>query len=1641
MSARKVISFRETRPGEVWKSPKGWRAKNQDGSAQTFDSKEQAEQFAKGKKEEKKKKPQKSEQSTSSEETVQALKNIGTTPTETTMSEEKAKSFVSKFMEKAKNVSKGMAKVIKEAPLATKQFITDTEFRNKALKKSASMLRDNASSLAKTIVASAKSEATDFARPFTAPATIINRIKKGEKPLLTKDEKFSLYSGLVYWGCIIGSFSMSHMGGYGGMTAMDAGTEIGDAFMHSYTLHTAFGVVATMMKGAFKDNPPSKEEIEKAIKDGSINPDDVKKAIEEDTTLSDEDKEGYLEQLGDMNDDPNKLFLFVEQIENTNLFMNIFGAAGFIPDNFVVSTGALYDYSPWAMAKEIFSKGADVITKLGKEDEPKVKEVENFIKLYADQMESTTDEDMLYLATLDSKPYGKITKAVNDGAEKHKKEEKKKKTKKALQMKMARSVAIEYLSRQSAYKDKKKVVNQDGKESTIYIYSDEHIKKRHKEKSKKIEKLRKCVSDFRSKYRRDIDGSDERKSVVALAVSLIDLTYERVGNPTSAENGHFGITGLQKRHIKFSNGKAILTYIGKSGVKQTKEITDSKVVSKLKEITKKKSKAENIFTYGEDFCVSARLVNAYLKDFGISAKDIRGFHANEEMKKALKAIRKESGKLPSEEKEKSKQLKKEFSQALKQVAKIVGHQHSTLKNQYLVPHLQEAFLEKGKVITSLKTAKKTDAEKEDEQVEDIHKKNPKERPPRYDLRKRRIEEEDKDLDTADKDLSLKHEDYKRASLEERVAMMWLVADDRVYVWNTETERTTKVKPSTLKKYPQKYKILKYDETEEETEDEEDFISEEEDFISEEEEDFTGEIGEDDEVTEEIDTSVTEKKEEPKKEEPKKKEPKKKEPKKEKSKEETLKEEVLKEEDPIGEQVQDLSSKGLSSYADEIKGSELGDKVKEKIMKEISAVYDNFSKKDRNETMSSKDLKEIMENSNPSAKDLSDDEIAKAYSNKMIIDTFLTDPDKVGDNSLKAEELGQQVFIQINQYDDNLKKKLEENIDTKLSGLDNKSDEYAKLKAKKDALGVNRVMSSNKGSGVIGLLLGGVEPKHFSDLSHAEEVKEKFKAVSDYLNSKDEGSRQEMVRDIVRSSSFDEIEESFKGNKVFQGWNDALANSWDPEMQGWAKEFLANQAALFGSDEEYAQAKKQYDKEQKEQKKKEKGNKRNVSEKDRLTIDSDFNIGFNDFILELLSTDGFSIEQADKTLRLNFLSRLASKNNGKITPEVRTALKEQFSLSFEDDGSVETKERNKLEEKLALSSLKYEKGEAWEIDDGYGAKNSKGYIRYFEKKEEAEQFKVSSLNFQSFIYNSMNIDSGLSIITNSTHSNWRDNIMSKINKQSALKVSGQLDRIASLFEKDFDALGVPEKIAKDFAYRCDLLSDSIEQNFGVNKQALDDLDPVLEPGFNPDDIGREVGGPLEDNGEHSWQEGEFSRQEHRELRDLQESGEMAEVQEEPRQPQPGKQANENIDTVISRLSKQADMSSVNKCSDLRDELKVCCIKLQESGVASVKSLASACDKLVSALDKIKEECIKAEALGSDNLSLEVSCEKACGAVEEILPFVERLCSSLNHLNEGSPVAQFQVEEMLEQSSAKLEKLVGLAVKIVADALSDLSKKEE
>jgi hypothetical protein len=62
----------------------------------------------------------------------------------------------------------------------------------------------------------------------------------------------------------------------------------------------------------------------------------------------------------------------------------------------------------------------------------------------------------------------------------------------------------------------------------------------------------------------------------------------------------------------------------------------------------------------------------------------------------------------------------------------------------------------------------------------------------------------------------------------------------------------------------------------------------------------------------------------------------------------------------------------------------------------------------------------------------------------------------------------------------------------------------------------------------------------------------------------------------------------------------------------------------------------------------------------------------------------------------------------------------------------------------------------------------------------------------------------------------------ISKRAAKAITNDLDRLAQLFESAHAQLRIPEKVAKDFSYRCDLLSDYLEKAASDDEDAVEDV---------------------------------------------------------------------------------------------------------------------------------------------------------------------------------------------------------------------------
>lgn len=171
-------------------------------------------------------------------------------------------------------------------------------------------------------------------------------------------------------------------------------------------------------------------------------------------------------------------------------------------------------------------------------------------------------------------------------------------------------------------------------------------------------------------------------------------------------------------------------------------------------------------------------------------------------------------------------------------------------------------------------------------------------------------------------------------------------------------------------------------------------------------------------------------------------------------------------------------------------------------------------------------------------------------------------------------------------------------------------------------------------------------------------------------------------------------------------------------------------------------------------------------------------------------------------------------------------------------------------------------------------------------------------------------------------------MAQLSKQAAKKANNLLDAVAGDILKNAAAYGVKPEIAKKFAFQCDLLADHIAKRAGVDiaklatqrKQGLSGDDVFNEGtlGFDPEEIGEEVGGPMEQEPDEPYMNDHFTQQWNRELREKQEAGEVSDGNGSPevQAPKPGVQASLETGSKLANLYMQIN-SAATRCASSKD----------------------------------------------------------------------------------------------------------------------------
>lgn len=151
-----------------------------------------------------------------------------------------------------------------------------------------------------------------------------------------------------------------------------------------------------------------------------------------------------------------------------------------------------------------------------------------------------------------------------------------------------------------------------------YLYHPNWRAKRDRAKFDRVCAAAHRLPAARRRVARDLraDGMPLARAAAA-AVRLLDLGSFRIGSDVYADaNGSFGLTTLERQHVRVRKGHLIFTFLGKSGIEHSIDIDDADAIAAIERMRARRTRSRRLLAYqGEArrwVDLDAPAVNAYL---------------------------------------------------------------------------------------------------------------------------------------------------------------------------------------------------------------------------------------------------------------------------------------------------------------------------------------------------------------------------------------------------------------------------------------------------------------------------------------------------------------------------------------------------------------------------------------------------------------------------------------------------------------------------------------------------------------------------------------------------------------------------------------------------------------------------------------------------------------------------------------------------------------------------------------------------------------------------------------------------------------------------------------------------------------------
>ncbi|QZY29559.1 DNA topoisomerase IB [Nocardioides coralli] len=244
-----------------------------------------------------------------------------------------------------------------------------------------------------------------------------------------------------------------------------------------------------------------------------------------------------------------------------------------------------------------------------------------------------------------------------------------------------------------------------------YLYHPVWREQRDSAKHVRVLGFGKVLSRAREKILVDLGAAGMTQDrACAVAVRLLDLGYFRIGNDVYADqHGSFGLTTLQRRHVRRRGDRLQFRFEGKSGIEHQIEIDDPAVVEAVEAMRRRRG-SEQLMAWKDGRHwreLDSRQVNDYLRrttgdDY--TAKDFRTWHATVLAATAL-AMSDEPG-------ETKASRKRAVAAAMKEVAEFLGNTPTLARNSYVDPRVVDAYEEGRTIATTARRRHRTPDERQ-----------------------------------------------------------------------------------------------------------------------------------------------------------------------------------------------------------------------------------------------------------------------------------------------------------------------------------------------------------------------------------------------------------------------------------------------------------------------------------------------------------------------------------------------------------------------------------------------------------------------------------------------------------------------------------------------------------------------------------------------------------------------------------------------------------------------------------------------------------------------------------------------------------------------------------------------------------------